>query len=299
VTTVLGSEPLAVVIATRDRRERLLTTLGRLSDMPACPPVVVVDNGSSDGTAAAVAAEHPEVRIVRLPVNLGAAARNVGVAAAATPYVAFADDDTWWEASGMERALDQLQADPRVAIVTGRVTVEPAGREDPTCAAMAASPIAPLPGMAGRPVIGFLAGASMIRASAFREVGGFDPRWGIGAEERKMALDLWARNYAVVYADDVLVHHEPFQQRDHHGRSVMQRRNELWCAWLRYDGRRAVRETIRIARACRPSRQTASVLGSAARGLPWIIRERSVLPTGVLILMHECDRATEEGGGRD
>jgi hypothetical protein len=42
--------PVTVVIATRDRRDELLTTLGHLRALPERPPVIVVDNGSTDGS---------------------------------------------------------------------------------------------------------------------------------------------------------------------------------------------------------------------------------------------------------
>ena len=87
---------VGVVVITHQRRPEVLHTLRRLRDLPERPPVVVVDNASTDGTADAVAAQHPEAALVRSPVNLGAVARNVGVEALDTPYVAFCDDDTWW-----------------------------------------------------------------------------------------------------------------------------------------------------------------------------------------------------------
>jgi glycosyltransferase involved in cell wall biosynthesis len=58
---------------------------------------VAVDNGSDDGTAARVRTCHPEVDLAALPVNRGAAGRNVGIARVNRPYVAFCDDHTWWE----------------------------------------------------------------------------------------------------------------------------------------------------------------------------------------------------------
>ena len=58
--------------------------------------MILVDNGSTDGTVAAVRDARPDLRVVRLGTNRGAPARNLGVRLAATPYVAFADDDSWW-----------------------------------------------------------------------------------------------------------------------------------------------------------------------------------------------------------
>ena len=85
----------SVVIATQDRRPSLLRTIERLLALPEQPPVIVVDNGSSDGSAQAVRSAFPQVDVVGLDRNLGAPARNIGVRRATTPYVPFADDDSW------------------------------------------------------------------------------------------------------------------------------------------------------------------------------------------------------------
>ena len=46
--------------------------------------------------------------MVALPVNAGAVARTTGVRHTTTPYVAFADDDSWWEPGALDRAADLL-----------------------------------------------------------------------------------------------------------------------------------------------------------------------------------------------
>src|SRR4051812_21084565 len=88
---------VGVVVITYQRREEALRCVERLRALPEQPPVVLIDNGSTDGTAAAVRARYSEVDVVAAGENLGAVGRNVGVGRLATPYVAFCDDDTWWE----------------------------------------------------------------------------------------------------------------------------------------------------------------------------------------------------------
>ena len=69
---------MTVVVMTRNRRAGVLRTVSALADLPERPPVIVVDNGSEDGSPAAVAAEFPAVQVIRLPRNFGVGARNVG-----------------------------------------------------------------------------------------------------------------------------------------------------------------------------------------------------------------------------
>src|SRR5215218_1639459 len=50
---------VTVVVISRDRRDSLLNTLARLRGLPQAPPVVVVDNASSDATDQAVRDNYP------------------------------------------------------------------------------------------------------------------------------------------------------------------------------------------------------------------------------------------------
>jgi len=83
-----------VVVVTRDRCPTTVESLGKLSETDPGVAVTVVDNASADGTAAAASDRYPQVVIVRLPANMGAAGRNSGVVLTPCPYIAFSDDDS-------------------------------------------------------------------------------------------------------------------------------------------------------------------------------------------------------------
>jgi len=270
---------VGVSILTYNRLDEVSRTVERMLSLPERPPVVVVDNGSTDGTPATLARRFPTVRCITLSGNPGAAGRNAGVAALDTPYVALCDDDTWWEPGSLHRAANLLDSHPRLAVVAGRILVGPENRVDPICQEMAASPIRverPLPGPA---VLGFLGGAVMVRRSAFMEVGGFEKRFFIGGEEELLALDLSAAGWELCYADDVVVHHHPSEaSRDPSRRQRVMMRNHLWVAWMRHPLIWALKATAHAARMALVDRSSRSALGEALRGLPWALSRRRVVP---------------------
>lgn len=265
-----------VVIATRDRRPRLLATLTRLQALPERPPVVVVDDGSTDGTAAAVRRRFPAVSLIACRRPVGAAARTLGVEAADTPLVAFSDDDSWWAPGALRRSVDAFRVYPRLGLLAARIIVEPSGRLDPTCAAMGVSPLRGARPLPGPPVLGFVACGAVARRSAVLECGGFHRRYGFGGEEHLLAVDMASAGWDLAYVDDVVAHHEP-ETGSRGSRDVRERRNRLWSAWLRRPLPRAAHLTLATARG----RSGIPALAGALAGLPWVLRERRVVPAHV------------------
>jgi GT2 family glycosyltransferase len=269
-----------VVIITRDRRPELEYTLDRMTALPGAPPVIVVDNGSSDGSADA-AERSAGVQVIRAPVNLGAVGRNLAVERVTTPYVAFCDDDIWWEPEAPGRAADLLDAHPRLASVTGLILVEPGGREDPITPELRHSPVPAPAWLPGPALLSILAGASMLRVAAFRAVGGFSPRLWLGGEEELLALDLAAAGWWMCWHPDVVVHHAASLARDPTERRMLGIRNTLWTAWLRRPVPGLARHTVAVLRSLPRDRASGIAVAWAVRGLPWVIRERRVIPPAV------------------
>ncbi|GAB3325470.1 glycosyltransferase [Geodermatophilus aquaeductus] len=277
--TGTGPDPrVAVVVITHQRRDEVLVALARLLELPERPHVVVVDNGSTDGTAEAVRERFPAAELVASPENLGAIGRNVGIGRLSTPYVAFCDDDTWWEPGSLRTAADVLDAHPRLAVVTARILVEPGGREDPIVPELRDSPVPGADWLPGPALGSFLAGASVVRREAFLEVGGFSERLWLGGEEELMAGDLAAAGWELCYLPALTVHHQASKARDSHRRRRDGIRNTLWTTWLRRPLRPALRRTLHLLTTLPRDRVTAQGLWAAVRGIPWVVRERRVLP---------------------
>jgi GT2 family glycosyltransferase len=268
--------PLTLVILSHRRAAELRRTLRHTMALRAPPPVIVVDNDPQGGARAALAAEFPSVLLLAMGRNLGAAARNAGVLGAATPYIAFCDDDTWWAEGSLEAAVALLDAHPALAVLCARVLVGEAQVEDPTCALMERSPL-PRGGLPGPALVGFLAGAAVVRRCAFLDAGGYEPRFLIGGEESLLSLDLLARGWGISYAPQLTVHHFPSTQRDSAGRRHLLRRNALWLAWLRLPAGMMLADTLRAGLAALHSREGALAVLGALRGLPWALARRKVI----------------------
>jgi GT2 family glycosyltransferase len=127
---------VSLIICTRNRAEQLRTCLSRMLvlEAPCEWELIVVDNGSSDATAAVVgeyAAGAPiPLRYLREPVAGLSRARNRGIAAARGDAILFTDDDCYPEADYLRAAVAVL-GNPRVDYFGGRILLH-----DPTDAPM-------------------------------------------------------------------------------------------------------------------------------------------------------------------
>jgi GT2 family glycosyltransferase len=265
-----------IVVATRDRHEQLAATLPRHLALPERPRVIVVDDGSAEPVVA------PGAEVLTLSRGAGDMARNAGARASSTPYVAFTDDDAWWDPGALRTAADLLDANPRLAVVQPHVLVGAATRDDPTCAEMRASPLPTAPGQPGSSILSFIACAVVVRREALLACGGFSERLGIGGEEQVLSWDLVAAGWQLSYIPDVTAHHDPPPAPD--GRPARQTatiRNALWTLWLRRPLSAAARGTAAALAQATHDRTTAHALRDAIVGGSWILRERRVNPPHV------------------
>jgi len=205
-----GAVPeLSVVIPAYDAAETLPTQLeALLAQRPTWPwEVVVADNGSTDGTADLVrswaATRMPELRLVDASARRGpSAARNIGVAAARAPRVAFCDADDrvgdGW-VTAMRRALD---AHEFVAGPFEGALLNQGSRSAVSWTAQAhgltVKPFLPQFVTAGSGNMG-------VRTSVFEEVGGFD-EGARTAEDDDFCLRVQLRGHALVFDPEIVLH---------------------------------------------------------------------------------------------
>ncbi|WP_409475045.1 glycosyltransferase family 2 protein [Streptomyces sp. HC307] len=289
---------VTVAMITRNRCRSVLRTLDRLAALPERPPVVVVDNGSTDATVAAVRAHPVGARVLAVGRNTGALGRNLAVRHATTPYVAFSDDDSWWAPGALDTAADVLDAHPRLGLLAARTLVGPDAVEDPLNSVLADSPLPSDPDLPGRPVLGFLGCAAVVRRSAFLDAGGYHRVLFFGGEETLLAYDLAARGWGVCHVPEVIALHHP-EPGGRPGRSAVVRRNTLLTAWLRRPVPVALRHTGHLlAAAARGEPEAAAVLRGTLVRLPAALRDRERLPDPVEHAARLLDGESGGEGGR-
>jgi len=198
---------LSVVIVTQDRREelrRLLSDLTAMTDA-AGDEIVVVDNGSADGTVEMVRENFPAASVLVHPVNRGApAARNAAARTARGEILVFLDDDTRVEDPRfLERVRKLFETEREAAVVAFRI-LDPATRkprrfeiphrrkdrfEEP-CETST-----------------FISAGCAVRRNVYETVGGMDESLTYGFEELDFSYRAIARGFRIFYRPDLWILH--------------------------------------------------------------------------------------------
>lgn len=123
--TAAGTSTVSIVIVHYNGESLLDACLASVEAQPYRPvEVILVDNGSSDGSVAMVRNKYPGVRVLAQGTNLGfAEGNNRGVEAATGEYVVLLNNDTEVTAEWLPGLLEYME-DPAVAVVTSKVVTD-------------------------------------------------------------------------------------------------------------------------------------------------------------------------------
>ncbi len=217
-TLVAGRPALdvTVVVPTRDRATSLAQLLDSLCHQEANSPtydVVVVDNGSSDGTRAVVAdyrRKFPVVRYLFEPRPGASHARNRGIASTDAGILAFIDDDVRAAHDWIAAIAAAFRDHPEIDCLGGRI--EPLWPRTPP-AWLTPSHWGPLALQRGRGTAPYIdaehASACLVtanfacRSTVFKDVGLFSPAF-LRDEDREFNLRMWAGGKRGAYVDSVV-----------------------------------------------------------------------------------------------
>lgn len=206
-----------------------LTSIFQTADMRTTE-VVVVENGSTDGTVEMVRREFPAVNLIVLPTGVGyCVANNVGVAAASGRYIMLLNDDAVLLDDAAQGLLGYLDANPDVKCVGPRILLAN-GELQPrvfgylpslwrlAMQSLLLQKLAPgislFEGVDGRSrsgpadTVGWISGVCIVmRRDDFLAVGGFDPTFYMYCEDVDLCWKLTKRGGSVVRLDTHAVRH--------------------------------------------------------------------------------------------
>ena len=217
------AEPLvSAIIVSWNTRELLAAAVRSLLAATPQPEVIVVDNGSRDGSVAMVRREFPQVRLLVNEVNRGfAAANNQGMAAARGRYFLLLNSDAALRRGALRTMVAYAEAHPRVGVVGARLLF-PDGRWQ--------AEGSPFPSLrdeflrmlgldrlwavgverGDRPYeTDWVQGAAMlVRREVWEETGGFDESFFMYGEEVEWCARIKAAGWSVVVVPQAeIIHH--------------------------------------------------------------------------------------------
>jgi N-acetylglucosaminyl-diphospho-decaprenol L-rhamnosyltransferase len=201
----------------------------RGDDSAGTVELVVVDNGSADGSVATLLDDCPDVQVVRAPGNVGyARAANLGTAATRAPIVAVLNSDTVVDAGAAQAMLARFDTQPRLGACGPRLK-NPDGTDYPSARRMPSIPTAVMHGLLGgwwrtnpftaryrqldaaadEPrLVDWLSGAAIwLRRDALDDVGGWDEQFFMYLEDVDLCWRLRAAGWDVAYEPAAVVGH--------------------------------------------------------------------------------------------
>jgi GT2 family glycosyltransferase len=293
---------ISVVIPNWNGRRWLPGCLAALAAQErAADEVIVVDNGSRDGSLEYLREEHPEVRVVELSDNTGfARAANLGLHLATGDWVALINADVELAPDWLVRTGAALEAHPEAASVACKMLslrdpqiVDDAGdvlRRDGVCEQRGR--FGPDDGRWDHPgeVFGACAGAALYRRAAVRNVGGFHEPYFAYLEDVDLALRLRLAGWGCRYEPAVALHAaQASSDALPGGAAFLATRNTLvlvarfWPArWLGYVAYRQLGWAWHAARE-RRLRWHLRALAAAVPMLPAALRSRRALWRGAVV----------------
>jgi GT2 family glycosyltransferase len=163
--------------------------------------ILILDNGSRDGSVEMLRQEFPQLRLLCMPKNYGDwEGRDIAARNCDGDYLFFVDNDAVMQPDTIAKLVERMEAEPQLAVVQTRVLDPDTGIPE---------------GVGFRPEIGeiehyrasFLGGAALIRTDIFRKAGGF-PHYLLGGGEMFLSMRVLDMGFRVMHFPGTIIYHK-------------------------------------------------------------------------------------------
>jgi GT2 family glycosyltransferase len=218
-STQLTQVRTSIIIVNYNGGEQVLDCLRSLqADQRSDYEIIVVDNGSTDGSPERIESEFLDVQVICALANLGfGGGNNLGAHYAKGEYLAFLNQDTRVEPGWLNALIAALQDDPSVGMVTSKILLMDDPSRINTCGNdIHISGLTLCRGM-GHPATEFesleevdaVSGAAFaMRRALFEELGGFDEDFFLYLEDTDLSLRARLAGWHIFYVHGSLVYHD-------------------------------------------------------------------------------------------
>lgn len=203
--------------------------------------VIVVDNGSTDGTCEAVSEQFPEVKLLKMYKNIGIEAYNIGFKNAGGEYIVILDDDSFPHPQAVKRMVKQFEADEKLGIVAFDVrnyyqydeVVNSEVEEEPKKAE------------AEEYYMAFNGAGAGVRKALLEQIGFYPEEFFLYWNEQDTAFRVWDAGYQVVFFADIVSYHKYSPKNRVSWRApYYYTRNAFFLIWKNYPLGMAVAKTF-------------------------------------------------------
>lgn len=183
---------------------------------PGCE-IILVDNGSQDGSAAYVREQFPQVRLVPLGENLGFTGGNIeGLRHAGGDYILLLNNDARLADGFLAAMLQAMESDPELGICAAKIIVDGSDRLDSIGDLFTTAFTGTKVGM-DRPhhlyqerryLHGGCAAAALYRRSMLDQIGFLDPDFFLNHEDTDLNLRAWLAGWKCLYLPEAVAYHK-------------------------------------------------------------------------------------------
>jgi GT2 family glycosyltransferase len=211
--------------------------------------IIVVDNGSSDGTPGIVKNKFPEVKLIALEENIGVAAYNKGFQQAQGKYIVILDDDSFPGPNAIPRMVEEFEKNEKLGVVAFDVRnyydykktnliretheiheIQEKHEKTETRYQMA-----------------FNGAGVGIRKKCISEVGGYPEEFFLYWNEQDLSIRILNAGYQIQWFPDIIsLHKYSPSNRESWRAPFYYTRNLYWLTWKYFPLKKCLKDTIKL-----------------------------------------------------